>query len=210
MEWREQKIELIEELFLNELALYLLASLSSNSHEFESCKRKMDLNRVSSRDTTETAYTSDTLKLPAPDFIDSSVSKTSVFTNPFKQAEDAKQAILEKHVKMVNAKDNTQIINGKKVCWNYRKGKCRFGHNCIYAHDSDVQKNEDKINEENEVRHTVVCQSQDFSKNEEFAETGCKSKQTKKRPGLTQGLVPGKKIMKNYHKQQKTNCSNKK
>ena len=26
-------------------------------------------------------------------------------------------------------------INGKKICWNYRKGRCRFGSNCIYAHD---------------------------------------------------------------------------
>jgi len=29
-------------------------------------------------------------------------------------------------------------INGKKICWNYRKGRCRFGHNCVFGHDSDV------------------------------------------------------------------------
>jgi hypothetical protein len=29
-------------------------------------------------------------------------------------------------------------INGKTVCWQYRKGKCRFGHNCKFAHDSDI------------------------------------------------------------------------
>ncbi|KAK5645519.1 hypothetical protein RI129_006819 [Pyrocoelia pectoralis] len=132
------------------------------------------------------------LKLPTPDFID--LPNTSVFTNPFKQAEEAKHAILEKHVKMVSTQENVRSINGRKVCWNYRKGKCRFGHNCIYAHDSDVQ----KINDI-EVQQTVLCQSQDFSAEE--TDPNNTVSRAKKRPGLTQGLVPGKKIMKNYHKQ---------
>ncbi|EEB15459.1 hypothetical protein Phum_PHUM369760 [Pediculus humanus corporis] len=34
---------------------------------------------------------------------------------------------------------DVKIVNGKKICWNYRKNKCRFGHNCKYAHDSDLQ-----------------------------------------------------------------------
>ncbi|KAF5292022.1 hypothetical protein FQA39_LY14139 [Lamprigera yunnana] len=144
--------------------------------------------------------TDDNSKLPTPDFIDLS-SKTSVFTNPFKQAEDAKQAILEKHVKMVNLQNNTSTINGRKVCWNYRKGKCRFGHNCIYAHDSDVQKTPEQISNEAQEQQTILCQSQEFSKRNDNCEE-VKMKQSKKRPGLTQGLVPGKKVMKNYHKQQ--------
>ncbi|KAK5645451.1 hypothetical protein RI129_006751 [Pyrocoelia pectoralis] len=141
------------------------------------------------------------LKLPTPDFID--LPNTSVFTNPFKQAEEAKHAILEKHVKMVSTQENVRSINGRKVCWNYRKGKCRFGHNCIYAHDSDVQ----KINDI-EVQQTVLCQSQDFSTEE--TDPNNTVSRAKKRPGLTQGLVPGKKIMKNYHKQSSTMLMNKK
>ena len=27
---------------------------------------------------------------------------------------------------------------GKKICWNFRKGKCRFGRKCKYSHGNDV------------------------------------------------------------------------
>lgn len=27
----------------------------------------------------------------------------------------------------------------KKICWNFRKGRCRFGSKCTFAHDSDVK-----------------------------------------------------------------------
>ena len=64
-------------------------------------------------------------------------NERSVFVNPFIEADEAKKAILEKHVKMIST--DVKIVNGKKICWNYRKNKCRFGHNCKYAHDSDLQ-----------------------------------------------------------------------
>lgn len=147
-------------------------------------------------------------KLPPPDFIDTSstsnLPKTSVFTNPFKEAENAKQAILEKHVKMVNTQENVRIINGKKVCWNYRKGRCRFGHNCIYAHDSDIQKSKEQLEAENQVQQTVLYESQQYSKvkkDEAKQSEDSVMKGKKKRPGLTQGLIPGKKVMKAYHDQ---------
>ncbi|KAK4876207.1 hypothetical protein RN001_012629 [Aquatica leii] len=94
----------------------------SSSSEDENESTSLDTS--SSPAEAEHTKLPDILKLPTPDFIDSSTSKTSVFTNPFKQAEDEKQAILEKHVKMVDTQDNIRTINGKKVCWNYRKEKC--------------------------------------------------------------------------------------
>ena len=59
----------------------------------------------------------------------------SVFVNPFEKAEQAKQSILEKHVKMTE----NQHVTGKKVriCFKFRKGKCPFGKNCKYSHDVD-------------------------------------------------------------------------
>lgn len=124
------------------------------------------------------------------------------------QAENEKQAILEKHVKMVNTKDNVQLINGKKICWNYRKGKCRFGHNCIYAHDSDLQKTKEQLEAENQVQQTVLCQNQllpqpSIQELKEIQQDAIANKKSRKRPGLTQGLVPGKKVMKSYMKQRK-------
>ena len=34
--------------------------------------------------------------------------------------------------------DQTTKIGSKKICWMFRKGRCRFGHKCTFAHDSDV------------------------------------------------------------------------
>ncbi|XP_050310377.1 uncharacterized protein LOC126746260 [Anthonomus grandis grandis] len=154
-------------------------------------------------------------KLPAPKFGGETVeddceedeSSGSVFVNPFLEAENAKEAILQKHVKMVNAKDVIRI-NGKKICWNYRKGRCRFGHNCKYAHDSDVQKTEQQLSEELEVAkaRAMVChysgatgqKSVSRPLQDESEELSEEVKKKRKRPGLSQGLVPGKKVMKQY------------
>ncbi|XP_063377911.1 uncharacterized protein LOC134665052 [Cydia fagiglandana] len=157
-------------------------------------------------------------KLPKPALGESSL-QTSVFSNPFVEAELAKAAILEKHVKMVPGKANTQMINGKKICWNYRKGRCRFGHNCKYAHDSDIQKTAEELQAEKQKLKTVVCEGsgtmtsvpppQVVLDNEEDTWEGEADRRKLKRPGLSQGLVPGKKVIKMY-KEQKNRDSIKK
>ncbi|XP_019876669.1 uncharacterized protein LOC109604572 [Aethina tumida] len=146
--------------------------------------------------------------LPKPNFgdADNESTKSSVFKNPFIEAENEKEAILQKHVKMVDTKDNVMVINGKKICWNYRKGRCRFGHNCKFAHDSDIQKSKEQLDAEKQVQNVVVCQNQTVPQpsTEELEkikeESVGHNQQKRKRPGLTQGLVPGKKVMKNYVK----------
>ena len=138
-------------------------------------------------------------------FSDPDAPKTSVFKNPFTEAENAKEAILQKHVKMVEAKDSVVVINGKKICWNYRKGRCRFGHNCKYAHDSDLQKSEQQLQSEKRIQQTVICQKQNIPEPSveelERIRVEAVSLKKKKRPGLTQGLTPGKKVMKKYANQ---------
>lgn len=61
-----------------------------------------------------------------------------MFSNPYKEAEDAEKGTLEKHVKFAPKLDDIKEINGRKICWNYRKGRCRFGSNCVFAHDSEL------------------------------------------------------------------------
>lgn len=65
-------------------------------------------------ESSECKTTLPNIKLPVPDFDKTKGSieiKTSVFTNPFLEDENAKEAMLQKHVKMVNKKDAV-VING--------------------------------------------------------------------------------------------------
>ncbi|KAL4714087.1 hypothetical protein ACJJTC_008441 [Scirpophaga incertulas] len=148
-------------------------------------------------------------KLPKPALDDAAVQK-SVFSNPFVEAELAKAAILEKHVKMVPGKGETLMINGKKICWNYRKGRCRFGHNCKYAHDSDIQKSAEELEADKQKLVAVVCEGagtmssvpppvvETVTPTDDLLWEGGADKKKMKRPGLTQGIIPGKKVMKLY------------
>ncbi|KAI9564807.1 hypothetical protein GHT06_008548 [Daphnia sinensis] len=72
------------------------------------------------------------------------VTGHSVFANPYKEAEDAEKGTLEKHVKFAPKLDDIKEINGRKICWNYRKGRCRFGSDCVFAHDSELLQKKQK------------------------------------------------------------------
>jgi len=49
---------------------------------------------------------------------------SSVFSNPFKAREDRKRAVLERHVEMTAKQEDQRTLRGKKICWNFRKGRC--------------------------------------------------------------------------------------
>lgn len=152
-------------------------------------------------------------KLPTPSFgVDTTEiqSQTSVFKNPFSEAEMSKEAALQKHVKMVENKDNIITINGKKICWNYRKGRCRFGHNCKFAHDSDIELTKDQLDNKHSQFDNIKerplngpLNPTPFVSEERETDDSSPLRKKAKRPGLTQGLIPGKKVMKQYMKNQK-------
>ena len=149
------------------------------------------------------------LPLPTPDFTATPTLKTSVFSNPFVEAEKAKSAILEKHVKMTPTLDDTKMINGRKICWNYRKGRCRFGHNCTFAHDSDLHRAKTELESLRTPEETVICQTHYSTppptiadEEQEIDQENNQLQKRKKRPGLAQNLVPGKKVLKLYKAQQ--------
>lgn len=118
-----------------------------------------------------------------------------VFSNPFKEAEDAKMASLEKHVKMVDPEHEISEQK-RKICWSYRKGRCRFGSKCNFAHDSDLilKKEMHGAGESEEPSAT----DQDAQK--EAAALARKQANKKKRPGLSRELVPPKKVLKMYQR----------
>ena len=124
--------------------------------------------------------------------------ENSVFKNPFRVAEDEKRAILEKHVEMTTKQEDLRKIDGKKICWNFRtKGRCRFGNKCTFAHDSDVKVQAGT----NVAPGTSRGQEDEVKAMAEAAGAIVESnKRPRKRPGLSDGLVPGKKAMKFHQK----------
>lgn len=194
----------------------------------EERKEEMQLNDDSRKNgeqrvvrTTEAA-SREKLPLPTPDFNSApALLRTSVFSNPFVEAERAKSAILEKHVKMTPTLDDTKTINGRKICWNYRKGRCRFGHNCTFAHDSDLHRSAAELEALRAPQETLVCQTRyngqrqqqqqqtpndaDSDENDEVDQENNRTngnKKRKKRPGLSQSLLPSKRVFKLYKAQQ--------
>lgn len=106
-----------------------------------------------------------------------------------------------------NPKDVLEI-NGKKICWNYRKGRCKFGHNCKYAHDSDISKPADSKDIQSTIHTTTkgTVQHGDNTVASQVTVTDAVidelSPKKKKRPGLSDGIVPSKKVQKLHRKQQ--------
>ncbi len=165
-------------------------------------------------------------------------STNSVFYNPFRAREDEKRAILEQHVSVTARQEEMRTINGRKVCWNFRKGRCRFGHKCSFAHDSDIglktrEPDAEKVitggsvgdvksglaDSQNtqgtppvtvsrtvpKVAPTPPSTTEDESRvyddsaviEGEDTQLGSKKK---KRPGLSEGVMPSKKAMKFHNK----------
>ena len=123
--------------------------------------------------------------------------KPSVFANPFKEAEDADKCALEQHVKFAPRLEDIKEINGRKICWNYRKGRCRFGTECVFAHDCELlnKKPQAANDASNQPIDSAVTISVPINE----------ARKSTKRPGLSQGIVPGKKVLKKYHEQKGNN-----
>lgn len=163
--------------------------------------------------------------LPRPSFmveqkdvkseLSSTVVENSVFKNPFRIKEDQKKAVLERHVEMTVKHEDQRTIDGKKVCWMFRKGRCRFGSKCTFAHDSDVKQRSSVSQQLTDTSGSGATDSEKFrqisavnvstpkfdydEEDNSDAVIEC-NKRTKKRPGLSNGLVPGKKAMKFHEK----------
>jgi len=161
--------------------------------------------------------------LPKPSFMQEAEKisglnyENSVFSNPFRAKEDKKEAILTQHIDVTNRPEAGKMFNGKKVCYNFRKGRCRHGHKCKFAHDNDVSKAvSDNLytakydetaqisneKQETDTRPNIQLQPS-MSLNVDVPEDPSVvsiSSGKKKRPGLSDGLTPSKKAMKFHNK----------
>jgi len=203
------------------MSLGLLGAYDSDSESGSESDREDD---VPERTTTEPVlealanpFGANGSVLPKPSFMQeqerlqpSVKSDSSVFSNPFRDKEDKKQAILEQHVHMTRRQEEMKVIDGKKVCWMYRKGRCRQGAKCKFGHDNDVKTDriaaENKYDAESQISSDKAANGaahpirfnpaeREISPPKEEEEAAVR----KKRPGLSQGLIPSKKAMM-FHK----------
>ncbi|XP_073417021.1 uncharacterized protein [Dendrobates tinctorius] len=145
-------------------------------------------------------------RLPAPCLgIDSGLSSSSVFSNPFQNEKQAQLSILERHVKL---SDCNWAKGGKSVCLAYqRDGRCRYGTRCKYSHGSDLPQGSSASAQRESVGNDSskkVLEMHNLMCGEEQTEEPQSDKGKRKKPGLSDTLVPPKRSLKSYQKQMST------
>lgn len=98
----------------------------------------------------------------------------------------------------VDTDEKTRVKNGKKICWNYRKGRCRFGSKCTFAHDSDLHNINDAAMEDKREAVAMIQSSGNGA-----VEKMSSQSNGRKRPGLSNTIIPSKKVIKQYNLQKK-------
>lgn len=191
------------------LGAYISSDSSSDSEDehVEQEQKPAAPKAVLSNPFTSGSASSSAKVLPRPSFmVEQEDVKTelvggvenSVFQNPFRAKEDRKKAILERHVEMTTKQEEQRTIDGKKICWNYRKGRCRFGSKCTFAHDSDVRPPPAQ-QKSSHIKVASFATGNDEPPPDPDAVIEC-NKKPKKRPGLSEGIEPSKKAMKFHEK----------
>jgi len=162
------------------------------------------------------------MRLPNPlsdmtrDGEDDDEHQTSVFTNYFHKAEEAKLAILEHHVKLTseqiktNSERTKQKIR-KSVCISFQRGRCRFGSKCRFAHSVSSEVNETGADMSTE---TSVSAAPKFGllpsaqmpltfERDDDDDSFNAQKKRKHRSGVTDSLQPPKRAMMSLEQQRK-------
>lgn len=132
---------------------------------------------------------------------------SSVFYNPFLAEEKKKLSVLEKHVQLSNIKEPTKSRQSKsKICFKFQKGKCRFGDKCKFSHGDPTS----AVPSGTETKPSRVNPSPTYASQvagytpepEDIWET--KKLAKKHKSGVTDSLVPPKRSLNAYGKQQAT------
>jgi len=181
--------------------LGLLADYGSSNSSSEDSEEDADKPVPNEANSPVAAAASDADRPPLPSFT-TELQGTSIFANPFREAEDARRAVLEKHVKLTTQPTDLRQINGKQVCWNYRKGRCRFGRGCKFAHDSDLQGAGAGAGGQEPEAEEAPAEAPEVSTSALGAPPDGEPPR-KKRPGLSQTLVPGKKVKRMFQRTHK-------
>jgi len=142
--------------------------------------------------------------------------RTSVFTNYFHKAEEAKLAVLEHHVKLTTEElktknEQAKRPNKKKVCVSFQRGRCRFGAKCRFAHSiaseatdtgTDVPAEVSSITPKFGLLPSAHLMPLNIEPDEDEDAFGTQKKR-KHRSGVTDSLLPPKRAMTSLEQQRK-------
>jgi len=161
-------------------------------------------------------------KLPNPlsgladDGEDDDERQTSIFTNYFHKAEEAKLAILEHHVKLTTEQLKTNTERKKRkttkaVCISFQRGRCRFGSKCRFAHSMSSEANESTTDMSSETsvsapKFRLLPSAQmplNFEPHDADDDSYNAQKKRKHRSGVTDTLQPPKRAMQSLEQQRK-------
>lgn len=141
--------------------------------------------------------------------------QTSVFTNYFHKAEEAKLAVLEHHVKLTTEQLKTNSERTKRkirkgVCVSFQRGRCRFGSKCRFAHSMSSEANEAGTDMSTEMSVSTpkfgLLPSAQMPLNierDDDEDSFNAQKKRKHRSGVTDSLQPPKRAMMSLEQQRK-------
>lgn len=176
----------------------------------EGCARHTGSNRNTDNETKEPQIP---LPLPTLDLKTDSAPNTkelnqrtyqtsSVFFNPFLAEEKKKLSVLEKHVQLSEGKSEEDKQKSKKICFKFQKGRCRLNDKCKFSHDlvaTGTPSFETEKPREPSLAPSVSTSGTRYEPDEE--EEAWEQKKKKRKPGVTDSLVPPKRAMAAYEKQ---------
>ncbi|CAH1800403.1 unnamed protein product [Owenia fusiformis] len=184
---------------------FLTADLSSDDSDNDEPNKKCQNEKSETKERLPNPLA---LSLPSPLLGDGIGSQAGVFKTKFQIAEEAKNSVLEQHVKMTVA-ETLKKKERKQICYKFRKGQCKFGKKCKYFHDvpNAGNSNDNSGNQEETsakiVQHFGVS---NFPQGEDLPvevddDSYMGQAKKKKRVGIAQqSLVPPKRAMKNLSK----------
>ena len=153
------------------------------------------------------------LPLPTLDFSKNSPSTTkelnqrtyqtsSIFFNPFLAEEKKKLSVLEKHVQLSDSKPEEENRRKKQICFKFQKGRCRLGDKCKFSHGvaAETPNSEPEKPKEPSLVPSLSNAAPSYEPDEDEESWELKKKK-KRKPGVTDSLVPPKRSMAAYEKQ---------
>jgi len=146
---------------------------------------------------------------------DDEEQKTSVFTNYYHRAEEAKLAVLEHHVKLTSEQLKTNDKPSKRhdkksICINFQQGRCRFGTKCRFAHSISSETAEMEVDVSADMKMSLPkfgllpsAQMPLSVEHEDDEDSYNVQKKRKHKSGVTDTLMPPKRAMKTLDQQRK-------